>query len=234
MASLFGPLPPVVRLLDAGAGAGALTSALLARFCQGRDAVHSVEATLYELDPLILPALSRTMEECRHRCARAGIRLTFQVQAADFLREMSAWVAHTLFAAEPPRFDAAIANPPYRKIGLDSPERHLLREVGVETSNLYAGFIALIQRLLVAGGQLVGITPRSFCNGPYFRSYRRDFLANLQVHRIHVFESRSAAFRRDKVLQENIIFHAVKGRSQPQALVISSSTGEHGMRSLRL
>src|SRR4029077_4797438 len=129
----------------------------------------------------------------------------------DFIQEMSAPLARNLFCAPPPAFDAAIANPPYRKINTDSSERRALRSVGVETSNLYAGFIALIQRLLVPGGQLVGITPRSFCNGPYFRPFREDFLANLALQRIHVFDSRDAAFRSDKVLQENIIFHAVKG-----------------------
>jgi adenine-specific DNA-methyltransferase len=168
------------------------------------------------------------MEECSALCARAGIRFTFQIRRADFLSQMSACLGHSLFATEPPCFDVAIVNPPYRKIGLDSLERQLLRDVGVETSNLYAGFIALIHRLLVPGGQLVAITPRSFCNGPYFRSFREDLLANLQLHRIHLFESRSAAFRHDNVLQENIIFHAVKGRRQPHALIISTSTGEHG------
>ena len=141
---------------------------------------------------------------------------------------MSARLAGDLFGATPPAFDAAIANPPYRKISTDSVERRALRSVGVETSNLYTGFIALIQRLLVRGGQLVAITPRSFCNGPYFRPFRDDFLIDLELRRLHVFESRQAAFRTDSVLQENIIFHAVKGRNQPREIVISSSSGEHG------
>jgi adenine-specific DNA-methyltransferase len=58
---------------------------------------------------------------------------------------MSPRLAGDLFDPLPPSFDAAIANPPYRKISTDSPERHALRTVGVETSNLYTGFIALIQ-----------------------------------------------------------------------------------------
>ena len=168
------------------------------------------------------------MRECEHRCADAGIRFTFTIHSADFIQEMSARLAGDLFGTHPPAFDAAIANPPYRKISTDSAERRALRYVGVETSNLYTGFIALIQRLLVPGGQLVGITPRSFCNGPYFRPFREDFLSQLELRRLHVFESRQAAFRDDSVLQENIIFHAVKGRNQPDELIISSSSGEHG------
>ena len=228
MASLFGPLPDVVRLLDAGAGAGALAAAFVSRLCEKRDGVHAVEATLYEIDPLIQDALSETMQDCQRVCAQAGIRFTFAIHVTDFIWEMSARLAKDLFGTLPPVFDAAIANPPYRKISTDSAERRNLRYAGVETSNLYTGFIALIQRLLVPGGQLVGITPRSFCNGPYFRPFREDFLANLELHRLHVFESREAAFRDDSVLQENIIFHAVRGRKQPREIVISSSSGENG------
>lgn len=60
MASLFGPLPETVRLLDAGAGAGALTAAFVARCCEKRDGVRAIEATLYELDGEILGALAAT------------------------------------------------------------------------------------------------------------------------------------------------------------------------------
>jgi adenine-specific DNA-methyltransferase len=228
MASMFGSLPRTVRLLDAGAGAGALTLAFVSRFCKKNEGVRAIEATLYELDPEILNALSATMQECQHRCTEAGIRFTFTIHSADFIQEMSARLTGDLFGNQPPSFDAAIANPPYRKIGTDSVERHALSLVGIETSNLYTGFIALIQRLLVQGGQLVGITPRSFCNGPYFRPFREDFLSHLELRRLHVFESRQAAFREDSVLQENIIFHAVKGRCQPHQMLISSSSGENG------
>jgi adenine-specific DNA-methyltransferase len=228
MASMFRPLPRTVRLLDAGAGTGSLTLAFVSRCCEKRGAVRAIEATLYELDPEILDALSATMRECGRRCADAGIRFTFTIHATDFIRETSARLGDVLFGTPPPAFDVAIANPPYRKINTDSAERHALRSVGIETSNLYTGFIALILRLLALDGQLVGITPRSFCNGPYFRPFREDFLSHVELRRLHVFESRSAAFRNDSVLQENIIFHVVKGRRQPSEIVVSSSSGEQG------
>ena len=226
MAVMFGPLPNVVRLLDAGAGQGALTAAFVSQVCKKPGRVRAIEATLYEIDPFVQESLAETMRECQRLCTEAGIRFTSTIRASDFIQEMSPRLADNLFSAPPPAFDAAIVNPPYRKIGTDSLERRLLRFAGVETSNLYAGFIALIQRLLAPGGQLVGITPRSFCNGPYFRPFREDFLANLELHRLHLFDSRGAAFRGDSVLQENIIFHAIKGRQQPKELVISSSSGE--------
>ena len=228
MASIFGPLPSAVRLLDAGAGAGALTAAFVSRCCERRDGVRSIEATLYEIDPAIVDALSATLWDCERRCAGAGISFTFTIHPTDFIQEVSTDLPGDLFGTALAPFNVAIANPPYRKISTTSAERRALRAVGVETSNLYTGFIALIQRLLVPGGQLVAITPRSFCNGPYFRPFREDLLGSVELRRIHVFESRQAAFSGDGVLQENIIFHAVKGRNQPPEIVISSSSGEPG------
>src|SRR5580658_7123080 len=89
MASLFGPLPKVVRMLDAGAGAGALTTALVSRLCEGNNDVRSVQATLYEIDPLIQDDLSETMQHCQRRCAEAGIHFAFFIHQNDFIKEMS-------------------------------------------------------------------------------------------------------------------------------------------------
>jgi adenine-specific DNA-methyltransferase len=50
----------------------------------------------------------------------------------------------------------------------------------------------------------------------------------MSLCRLHAFESRSAAFSHDDVLQENVIVHAVKGETKPKCVVISSSSGEAG------
>ena len=102
MASMFGPLPDTVRLLDAGAGAGALTAAFVSRLCQKEDGVRIIEATLFERDPFIQDALLKTMQHCRHVCAEAGIGLTFTIHATDFIHDMSALLTEGLFATIPP------------------------------------------------------------------------------------------------------------------------------------
>jgi len=116
MASLFGPLPNVVRMLDAGAGAGSLASAFVSRLCKENSTVRAVEATLFEIDPLIQDALADTMNGCQRVCAEAGIRFSFTIHADDFIEELSSQLAGNLFNEKPPAFDAAIVNPPYRKI----------------------------------------------------------------------------------------------------------------------
>src|SRR5207248_1363486 len=80
----------------------------------------------------------------------------------------------------------------------------------IDESNLYTGFLATAMRLLMPGGEMVAITPRSFCNGPYFKQFRQSFLRNMILQQLHLFESRQRAFQDDAVLQENVILHSVR------------------------
>ena len=107
MASMFGPFPKTVRLLDAGAGAGSLTASFVSRCCKRDDAVRAIDATLCELDSEILDELSETMHECGRLCTAAGIRFTFTIHRANFIQEMSARLTGDLFSTHPPMFDAA-------------------------------------------------------------------------------------------------------------------------------
>lgn len=147
----------------------------------------------------------------------------------DFLEAGATGVAGDLFATgEQERFDCTILNPPYRKIRTESRERALLRSIGLETTNLYTGFVAVASRLLLPDGEMVAITPRSFCNGPYFERFRRYFLRDMRFRRVHVFDSRDAAFADDKVLQENVVFHATKNTERNDPVMVSASATPDG------
>jgi len=88
----------------------------------------------------------------------------------------------------------------------------MLYSAGIEVANLYAAFVWLSVRLLEPNGQIVAITPRSFCNGPYFKKFRVALLDMLNLKHIHVFTSRNKAFGDDNVLQENIIYYAIRNK----------------------
>ena len=84
--------------------------------------------------------------------------------------------------------------------------------------------------LLRRNGKIVFITPRSFASGNYFRRFREVFFEAILPQRIHVFDSRRDAFKRDDVLQENIILWGTRydgwRTCMPHAsLTISSSQG---------
>jgi adenine-specific DNA-methyltransferase len=225
MASMFQVDQPSVRILDAGAGIGSLSAALVAELCGRTPRPQAIHLTTYELDAGLIPYLTETLAQCETACRHAGIAFTSEIRNEDFIAASVAMLDGGMFAPARQQFDAAILNPPYRKMHSASRERLLLRRLGIETSNLYTAFTALVVRLLEPDGELVAITPRSFCNGPYFKPFRDEFLDAMHLRRLHVFESRSSAFADDDVLQENIILHAMKEPTDSAPVTISSSSG---------
>lgn len=198
MASMF-CFPKKIKLLDAGAGGGNLTSAFIERAIAKGSKVH---ATAFELDKNIAHHLNKLLSLFQEFYPN---QIEFTLKCVDFLLDRN--------DAETNCFSHAILNPPYKKISSKSAHRIALREEGIETVNLYSAFVARAIKLLRTGGELVAIIPRSFCNGLYYKPFRELILRECGIKRIHVFESRKKAFKHDDVLQENVIIHLVKGKS---------------------
>lgn len=224
MASMFDDLTGDIQLLDAGAGVGSLTAALLEEATTRKSQPRSITANAYEMDPHLLEQLGYTKALCKKECEHFGLSFAAKIFPGDFIEEAVSMLRGDLFSERiQPRFNMAILNPPYRKISSHSKERELLRSVGIETSNLYTAFVALTIKLLEVGGELVAITPRSFCNGPYFKPFRELLLSEMTLKHIHIFHARNKAFKGDDVLQENIIYHAVKAKSNGRVFISSSN-----------
>ncbi len=221
MASLFIPgSTDCCRLLDAGAGGGSLSAAFLDRWVSGGFDFQRVELDAFELDQTLHSALAQTLAAYQQH---PDFALT--IRPDDFIHAAADWLSGNLFATALPQYTHAILNPPYKKIRSDSPHRLALRQAGVETVNLYSAFVALAVALLGDGGQLVAIIPRSFCNGPYYRPFRDLVLGQTTIRHIHLFESRTQAFKDDAVLQENIIIQLECGGS-PGPVTVSTSTDD--------
>ena len=198
------------RLLDAGAGVGALSCAFLDRWMTtGGFGFKAVEATAYEVDEKLRPHLKQ------HLAAYSKVRAT--IIAGDYIELAT---AQDLRATG---YTHAILNPPYKKISSNSAHRLALRSVGIETVNLYSAFVALAVAQTAPGGQIVAIIPRSFCNGPYYRPFRNFILERAAVRHMHLFESRSKAFKDDEVLQENIIIRLERDGQQGTVTVTTST-----------
>lgn len=212
MASLFPPSTlQTCRLLDAGAGVGALSCAFLDRWVTGGFAFSSVEATAHEIDEKLRDHLAQHL---------AGYsRVTPHIIAGDYI-ELA-----TAEGLQDRGYTHAILNPPYKKINSRSAHRLALRTVGIETVNLYSAFVALAVGEAAPGGQIVAIIPRSFCNGPYYRPFRDFILERAAIRHMHLFESRNKAFRDDEVLQENIIIRLERG-GQQGPVTVSTSTDD--------
>lgn len=211
MSSMFGELGDDVRILDPGAGIGTLFTAAIEELCGRKSPPKTIHVVAYEIDAELLPYLRRTARICEHYCQSIGIRFTSEIRSCDFIADAADRLGDGLFSRTGgSEFDLAILNPPYRKISSNSQWRHLTKTFGPDVVNLYAAFLAASIKFLKNGGQMVSITPRSFCNGPYFRNFRMYFLRYMRLSRFHMFASRDKAFKDDAVLQETIISHAIR------------------------
>lgn len=213
MAGLFSQTNKPVRLLDPGAGIGSLSAAYFDRFKN-----TEIFAEAWEVDPVMRRFLSENFEKYESRYPNIKTRIF----DGDFIHG----AVQSLASNQGSRFTHAILNPPYAKINSKSEHRLLLRQVGIETVNLYTAFVALTILLMEQGGEIVAIIPRSFCNGTYYKPFRQLLLDRCAIRQIHLFESRRKAFKDDDVLQENIIIHLAKNAQQGPVTVTTS----HGLQ----
>lgn len=222
MAGLFSTIPSKsIRILDPGAGVGTLSAAMCNRLHSIKGPLK-VHIELWESDHRLETPLRDTMLRCSETLHGAGHEFSFCIRTEDFILSNS---CETMFDEQRlPEFDLAIMNPPYYKLRKESAQARAMSHVVHGQPNAYALFMAVATDRLVPGGQMVTITPRSYFSGPYFRRFRRWFFDRMTARQIHVFDSRTEAFRTDQVLQENVILLAEKGRS-PSEIVLTSSVG---------
>lgn len=223
MASLFEASEGPIHLLEAGAGVGTLIAGFLSQLDKLNE---PVDVTAYEIDPLLISYLDENLEHCKRQFLDQGRSLSFEVLNRDFIFEGCLKVLNG-----EKLYTHAILNPPYKKMHSKSEHRHHLAAIGQEHVNLYSAFVGLALAQLQTGGQLVAIIPRSFCNGLYYKPFRKYLLYNSALMRLHLFNSRTSAFKDDAVLQENIIIHLIKGRQQGP-VIVSQST-DHLFRDLK-
>lgn len=228
MASLFEGTQDAITLLDPGAGVGSLLAAVVDKELSKSQSPSSISIDTYEIDSTMLDYLQKTLRHCSLACQQQGVDWASSVIDADFIDHSVdlLWESHSLFGTTSPQFTHCIMNPPYKKIRSDSDHRKQLRKIGIETSNLYSAFLALAIKRLAPKGQLVAIVPRSFCNGVYFKPFRQLLLSEMSIKHLHVFHSRTEAFKENSVLQENIILYAVKNVAQGTIQITSSVDAE--------
>lgn len=210
-----------IRVLDPGAGIGTLAFSFINNLYKDLEE-NNIDLTLVEKDENLVEYLKSSLENLNDN------RIKKKVIANDFVE----WAAtlindrNSLFDInEQALFTHAIMNPPYKKIQSNSKTKSLLRSVDIEATNLYSAFVALAIKLIENEGEIVAIIPRSFCNGPYFRSFRKLLIREASIEHIHLFESRDKSFKKDDVLQENVIIKLKKGEQNSNVCVTTSTDG---------
>lgn len=215
-----------IYLLDPGSGVGSLTFAFINNAMNWKK-VKEISIDAYEIDDIMIKYLQSNIENIENDVAFNTFSLKPKIIKEDFILSASEIISNNygLWAEKKEKYTHCIMNPPYKKIACSSIHRKYLSNIGIETVNLYSGFVALSLELLNENGYLVAIIPRSFCNGTYYKPFRDYILKRSSIKQIHLFESRTNAFKDDKVLQENIIILLEKSGKQGD-VIISTSTDD--------
>lgn len=216
MAGLFTSNKKKLKILDPGAGTGILIAAICDRIIQENRRNLDLSIHVYENDKKVLPFLQATLDECKNVLNEQNCSMSYQIFDNDFIlhhakvETQDGWRTYSLDLST--RYDLIIANPPYYKLNKSSPETLALERYVYGQPNIYAFFMLLSGMLLNDTGEMVFITPRSFCSGLYYSKIRKWFVNTLTLDRLHLFETRKDVFVDDEILQENIIFHATSAQ----------------------
>ncbi len=233
MASFVRSREGSVRILDPGAGI--LSCAVCTHLVAQTKKPFHIYIEAFESDHALAGYLEKTLSFLDNYLESHGVSFEYSLRNDDFIMTYAEAIndAPSLFAPkfESPAFDIAISNPPYFKIPKTDPRARAASSVIHGQPNIYALFMAISAVLLTQKGEFIFITPRSFTSGPYFRAFREHFFKHMQPKAAHLFDSRKTAFKKDKVLQENIILKAERidnwsSKSANHHVVISSSNGD--------
>ena len=209
MAGMFSlPEKAMLSILDAGAGTGLLSVALVENL-RNRNYHGQIFICCYETDTKVLPVLETNLEELATK-----YQIQYRIITDNFLLE------ENLHQEE---YDLVIGNPPYLKIPKDAPEALAQPDVCHGAPNLYFLFWAKSIRQLHADGELVYIIPRSWTSGAYFAKFRKFLFQHTVITDIHIFDSREKVFDGENVLQETMIIKVRKNTTPPEEVLMTAS-----------
>ena len=209
-----------LNILDAGAGSGILSVALIERL-QSMPQIQYVHLVCYESDPKIIGLLKTNLEWVSRQ---STLHLNYEIREENYiLSQMLDYNGMIGAEPNPLKYDMIIGNPPYMKIAKDAPEAKAMPDVCYGAPNLYFLFAAMGMFNLILNGELVYIIPRSWTSGAYFKRFRQKFLNDGVLEHIHLFVSRDKVFENESVLQETIIIKMRKSIVTPASVTITTT-----------
>lgn len=207
---------PKLNILDAGAGTGLLSIAVVERLID-LNYQGFINIVCYETDDKVLPILYNNLNSIHHE------KFSFIIHNENYITSQSFEESDN-----GEQFDYIIGNPPYLKLQKTSIESQSMPQVCHGSPNLYFLFFAMGVFNLKKEGELVYIIPRSWTSGEYFKKFREYLLKHISICEIHLFKSRDKVFKNDPILQETMIIKVKKTLLKPNHIkVTSSSTSDY-------
>ncbi|MBQ8290285.1 MAG: hypothetical protein IJY01_05410 [Clostridia bacterium] len=213
-------------VLDAGAGTGILSGAVIDAICTRAPEARDIFLTCYENEKTYLPMLEDNLERMRKKCRHDyGVRLFYTVLPENYLTDYKNHYAVTFFGNVEDKYDIIITNPPTELVKKGSPEAD--GAGGITSTTLSASylFVRVASEHLEDGGQLVAVLPTTVATASALTDFRRDIAKRLSVRRIHLFVGNSKNAKRAIPLKKNILV-CYENSSDRRDIQISTSTDD--------
>ncbi len=225
MASMM-VIKPKMKILDPGGGTGVLIAAIVDRIISEKINVK-ISVDLYENDVNTIPYLKKCMRFCKKSLQNNGIEnFDYNIICEDFVKynrylfDSNNLKSNKNANKYANKYDTVICNPPYFKIKKEHEYSTILHEYIYGQPNVYYLFMLVSEKLTKYDGQVIFITPRSYCSGNYFERFRIKFFNLIEPSHFHLFNSRrDKIFNGENVWQESIILSGFKRNSKKSAFI---------------
>ncbi len=216
----------VYTVLDAGAGTGILSAAVIERICKSSKSCKQIILTCYENNPDFLPMLYDNLERVRKKCRHDyGVKVYSTVYEENYITEAKTHYTVTYFDAIPDKFDIVITNPPGELKEKDSEEAKSAGGVTQLKINAQFLFAKMAMQHVEDGGQLVIMLPTLFATASSLANQRKELSDNLTLSRVHLFVGKQKNLKRAIPLKKNMILAYKKG-AKANEVIISTSTDD--------
>lgn len=129
-----------ISLLDAGAGSGILSCAMIERL-EHIEGVKKVEVLCYETDENVMPLLQKNLNLAKEFSSK---EVEFVIKEDNYI--LSQYLDFNYMVGgnfNPPKYDIVIGNPPYMKIPKEAPEAKAMPDICYGAPNMYFIFAAM-------------------------------------------------------------------------------------------
>ena len=214
------------HILDPACGGGAFLAPVAVRMLKSLDAtdpafvLRNIVTRLhgFEIDPFAAWVSMVLLETVLLPvCIKANKRLPDMIETKDSL---------AISEDELKPYDLVIGNPPYGKVTLDTPLRHIYKRSLYGHANLYGLFTDLAVRLIKPSGLIGYVTPTSFLGGQYFKALRGLMKEEAPPVMMDFVTERQGVF--EDVLQETMltVYKRADGGNTPVTVHFMKPNGE--------
>lgn len=193
-----------LKILDPCGGTGVLVACIIEELLKAKE-LRNLVIDIYEKDLKVIDILNKNIEVIKNSVSVRNLDLRINVIHENYIaKNKDFWNDQ-----KEGDYDFIIGNPPYKKINKDSVEAKAMNDIVFGQPNIYMLFLAMSVLHMHKAGQLVYLIPRSFCNGKYFKEFRKWLKDNCYISCIHSFQDRTQIFN-DEVLQELVVIKIEK------------------------